>query len=687
MLSRVLLLPDGPWEQDEAIFAAAVLDYDIVHHRPQPPGFPGWIVLGKLVHPLVGDPLLALRLLSCVASVATFVLLAGLLRRIVPPAIALAAACLHAFAPTVWFHAPRAFADTPAIAFALGAIAAWTSPRPHIVGLGWVLLAWAVLVRPQLLPVFAVLAIAGAIALHRAGKLRALHLGIAAVVGFAVVAVMIADTGSVARLLASSREHFEVHERATRNWPVLADLGLVRGFGGVGSTVAWMVATVAGAVLLKARDRFLGYSSVAIVLAALLVLFVWHPTTFSRYYVLAVVVMIPLVAVAASRIGLWRGVVLLGVAAAMSAWLTAPAVVAAHSRPLPLVAALRQIGQLDVGAARLTKGSVAFARLARMTGELAPVLVDAEDDDALMRLDRPYVDLTSSAALPGVTVADTLQADFPAAAWDLSQRRFDRTHVVDRAVLLAEGVNRIEHDGDGEPFAWLAPSATLWAQPTADSLALLLMVPPELAPMTLRAHAGDAETTSISLEGGVQVVRVPVGCPGACRVELLFDRRLVTQADDRELSARLYGAWCEGAAFPVPANAWSPGKRLHAAAHGVVLSGVYNPEIFGRGERPGAWTNGRVRAEFPAGPGTLAITLANPSPRDPKVTLRTDAEERVVDVTSKMSTHEIAVGGANGHAFLEITGDTRVPTEVDPAKTDKRTLGQVLIEVRFTPSE
>ena len=52
-----------------------------------------------------------------------------------------------------------------------------------------------------------------------------------------------------------------------------------------------------------------------------------------------------------------------------------------------------------------------------------------------------------------------------------------------------------------------------------------------------------------------------------------------------------------------------------------------------------------------------------------------------------MSTHEIAVAGVNGRAFLEIDGDTRVPAEVDAAKTDTRTLGQVLIEVRFTPRD
>ena len=185
----------------------------------------------------------------------------------------------------------------------------------------------------------------------------------------------------------------------------------------------------------------------------------------------------------------------------------------------------------------------------------------------------------------------------------------------------------------------------------------------------------------------MQVVRLPTRCTTACRVELAFSDRLVGKGDARELSARLYRAWCEGAAFPVPAAAWGPGKRRQASLHGVVITGVYNPENFGSDQRPGAWTNGRMRAEFPARAGTLAITLGNPSPREPKVTLRTDAEERVVDVTGKMSTHEIAVAGADGRAFVEITGDTRIPAAEDPTRTDNRTLGQMLIEVRFTPHE
>lgn len=685
--TRLLLLPDGPWEQDEAIFAAAVLDYDIVHHRPQPPGFPGWIGLGKVAHALIGDPLLALRLLSCVASVATFVLLGVLLRRVVSPAVALAAATLHAFTPTVWFHAPRAFADTPAIAAALGGIAAWTSMRPGVVGVGWILLAWATLMRPQLLPVFSVIAILGARLLLCKGLFRVSHVVLALLFGVVVVTLMVVDTGGIARLLGSSADHFAVHERATRNWPSLENLGIVRGFGGVALTAAWSISCLVGFGVLARRSRFLGIGGVVVASAALVLLFVWHPATFPRYHVLSAAVLLPGVAVAAARVGPRIGAITLVVGAGVSAWITAPAMLGAHSHPLPLVAALREIKPLNVGALRLTRGSLPFARLARMEGRLPLELVLADDDDALDQVDRPFVDVTHAEFLPGATVVDSLYDRFPAASWDLSQRRFDSVRVVESAVLPEDGVYRIERDGEGESFAWVAPRATFWAQPGADFLVLLFVVPHELAPVRLEANLGDKLLMTRTLQPGLQLVRVPTRCETACRVALAFSGRTTGRNDGRELAARLYGAWCEGDAFPVPANAWSPGKRLHAAAHGVVLTGVYNPEIFGKGERPGAWTNGRLRAEFPAGPGTLAITLANPTPRDANVTLRTDAEERTVEVTSKMSTHEITVAGVNGRAFLEIDGDTRVPAEVDATKTDRRVLGQVLVEVRFTPRE
>ena len=46
-LSRFALLANGPWEQDEAIFARAVVHFEPGLHFPHPPFFPGWIGLGK----------------------------------------------------------------------------------------------------------------------------------------------------------------------------------------------------------------------------------------------------------------------------------------------------------------------------------------------------------------------------------------------------------------------------------------------------------------------------------------------------------------------------------------------------------------------------------------------------------------------------------------------------------------
>ena len=57
LLSRLLLLPDGAWEQDEALMACGVLDFDPARHMPLPPGFPLWVFIGKVVRKLaVGGP-------------------------------------------------------------------------------------------------------------------------------------------------------------------------------------------------------------------------------------------------------------------------------------------------------------------------------------------------------------------------------------------------------------------------------------------------------------------------------------------------------------------------------------------------------------------------------------------------------------------------------------------------------
>jgi hypothetical protein len=688
-LTRVAALPDGPWEQDEAIFASALLDFDVPAHRPHPPGFPGWIGLGLLLRPLIGDPLRTLELLSCAASAASFVLLAWLLARAVPRPVALAAATLHAFVPTVWFHAPRALASTPAVALALAAVAGWVHGSRWGARLGWIALVWAGLTRPQLAPVLAALGLCAVVWLR--GQPRALckDLALAGGIGAAVAAAVVIDTGSLARLLRAMSEHFGANERARAGWPeALEDLGLVRGLGGVWAAGIWALATGIGLGLL-ARRRWWWAAAAGLVLAATLAtLLLWHVPTHPRYQVPLAAVCAPLVAIAAARLGRVGGAALLFVGAGASAWVAAPAVWSVHTTPLPIVAALRAVSRPEGDAQALvyTHGAFSFPRLWSMTGALGRPAVDERELGRLgPTLTRPFLYMTAIEPLPGATVTARVFEEFPQKAWDLSQRRFLREWVVEGAVLTGEGVSRAEIDRGGERFAWLGPAVTLWAQPSAEGLGLALVVPQEVAPLTVTVTVEEAVRLRSTLAAGPQVLRAPTGCVSLCAVKIEFDKTITAAKDQRALSARLYGAWNEGPLFKTPAYTWSPGLPREAAARGVVFFGFYGPEKFLKGTRPGAWTTGLARAEFPAGPGRVGVTLANPPPRAGLVTLRSDLEARTVAVTGQPSTHWIAVGGAQGRAWIEIEGAVNVPAVADPTKKDTRPLGQTVLELRYEP--
>ena len=64
LLSRVLLFPASVWEQDEAYFAAAVVEVDVADSRPHAPFFPLWIGLGKVLFLMGVPPADALQFVS-----------------------------------------------------------------------------------------------------------------------------------------------------------------------------------------------------------------------------------------------------------------------------------------------------------------------------------------------------------------------------------------------------------------------------------------------------------------------------------------------------------------------------------------------------------------------------------------------------------------------------------------------
>ncbi len=66
--TRFLALAASPGEIDEAVFSGAVTHFDLFDLSPQAPGFPVWILLGRVFLPLCVTPFNALATASTIPS-------------------------------------------------------------------------------------------------------------------------------------------------------------------------------------------------------------------------------------------------------------------------------------------------------------------------------------------------------------------------------------------------------------------------------------------------------------------------------------------------------------------------------------------------------------------------------------------------------------------------------------------
>jgi hypothetical protein len=118
LLAQIATMPRTPWENDEILFAEGVRKFEPALYHPHPPGFPLFILLGKLVHELVHDPWRALVYVSIAAAPVGFVAMARAFRRwIDDPDLAVCGALLYYFSASYILHGPLAFSDPIAIAF------------------------------------------------------------------------------------------------------------------------------------------------------------------------------------------------------------------------------------------------------------------------------------------------------------------------------------------------------------------------------------------------------------------------------------------------------------------------------------------------------------------------------------------------------------------------------------------
>lgn len=108
------------WDWDEAQFALALRDFDVVAHHPHPPGFPLFIAPAKVLVALGFSDFHALQAIALIGAAALFPLMFWFARELrMPFEVSLGSALILAFLPNVWFYGGTAFSDVPSLAIVL----------------------------------------------------------------------------------------------------------------------------------------------------------------------------------------------------------------------------------------------------------------------------------------------------------------------------------------------------------------------------------------------------------------------------------------------------------------------------------------------------------------------------------------------------------------------------------------
>ncbi|MBK9062322.1 MAG: hypothetical protein IPL89_03875 [Acidobacteria bacterium] len=367
--SRFFAIAASPGEIDEAVFAGAVTHFDLFDLSPQAPGFPVWILLGRAFLPLCVTPFNALATASTILAAAGFFALWTWGCRTVGGWAALSGVVFAAALPVVWVNGGRAFSDTPATAFFLGALAClaladerrspnqtrWremiAARRARLLCIAAGLLAAAGAgVRPHLVLAFgpALLLWMGRLATRWDRRDAVLSfLGAGAAGTAAWTAWLFAQAGGWAGLVASVTERagFRAHAFATGTFGTFADSFLVRDFLSPRRAAAVFLVAAIGLVALFLRRRRGVVDLVVILVPTFLSLWFLHSRAMSRYSVPFAVVLA--LAVGAGLEGVLRkgplafGAALLGAGLyAREAW---PDVVASAHEETPPIAAIRTL--------------------------------------------------------------------------------------------------------------------------------------------------------------------------------------------------------------------------------------------------------------------------------------------------------------------------------------------------------
>lgn len=118
LVTRILTAPRTPWENDEFLFAEGVRHFDPSRYHPHPPGYPLYILIGKVFAAVLHDPWRALVVAAIVAAPVGFVAIARAFRNwIDDPDLAVCGALVFYFSASMLLHGTLALSDGVSIAF------------------------------------------------------------------------------------------------------------------------------------------------------------------------------------------------------------------------------------------------------------------------------------------------------------------------------------------------------------------------------------------------------------------------------------------------------------------------------------------------------------------------------------------------------------------------------------------